>query len=164
MSHFTHIPPENSSSQFHSQKKTAHRRCIRWEGQGTYSSRAFRRPPPVRIADSSSSHTEEIPTAKHWAEHLSRGIVEVLSGIRPVEQLQRCVCPPLYDYLHQLAPHHKTRTRHRLCKVSSVRTCEPREDVVEATCIVTHRSSTRVVALRLEKLEGRWIATALDIV
>jgi hypothetical protein len=40
---------------------------------------------------------------------------------------------------------------------------EPRDGVVEAVVIVHGRARTRAVALRLEGLDNRWRATAINV-
>jgi hypothetical protein len=41
--------------------------------------------------------------------------------------------------------------------------CEPRDGVVEAVVIVRNRVRTRAVAIRLEGLDSRWRATAINV-
>ena len=40
---------------------------------------------------------------------------------------------------------------------------DPRDGVVEAVVIVTGRARTRAVAIRLEGLDERWRATAINV-
>ncbi|WP_309615898.1 Rv3235 family protein, partial [Salinibacterium sp.] len=40
---------------------------------------------------------------------------------------------------------------------------EPRDGAVEAVVIVRNRARTRAVALRLEGLDNRWRATAINV-
>ncbi|MGL4338817.1 MAG: Rv3235 family protein, partial [Rhodoglobus sp.] len=40
---------------------------------------------------------------------------------------------------------------------------EPRDGVVEAVVIIRNRARTRAVALRLEGLDRRWRATAINV-
>jgi len=51
----------------------------------------------------------------------------------------------------------------RRAVVRSVHTTEPVPGVVEASAVVVDRGRVRAVALRLEGLDGRWRATALEM-
>jgi hypothetical protein len=47
--------------------------------------------------------------------------------------------------------------------IGSTSVCEPRDGVVEAVIIVCGRARTRAVAMRLEGLDDRWRATAINV-
>jgi hypothetical protein len=47
--------------------------------------------------------------------------------------------------------------------MGSIRLCEPRDGAVEAVVIVRGRARTRAVAVRLEGLDKRWRATAINV-
>ena len=47
--------------------------------------------------------------------------------------------------------------------IGSVTICEPRDGVVESTVIVRGRARVRAVAIRLEGLDNRWRATAINV-
>jgi hypothetical protein len=47
--------------------------------------------------------------------------------------------------------------------IGSTSVNEPRDGVVEAVVIVHGRARTRAVALRLEGLDNRWRATAINV-
>jgi len=47
--------------------------------------------------------------------------------------------------------------------MGSTTQCVPRDGVVEAVVIVRGRARTRAVALRLEGLDQRWRATAINV-
>jgi len=47
--------------------------------------------------------------------------------------------------------------------IGSTTKCEPRDGVVESVVIVHGRARSRAVALRLEGLDQRWRATAINV-
>jgi hypothetical protein len=47
--------------------------------------------------------------------------------------------------------------------IGSLTICEPRDGVIEAVVIVRGRARVRAVALRLEGLDRRWRATAINV-
>jgi hypothetical protein len=53
--------------------------------------------------------------------------------------------------------------RTRRITVRSVRVAHPAQDVAEACALVTHGQNLKAVALRLEKGDGRWRITAMEI-
>ena len=99
---------------------------------------------------------------------LVRAVVEVLGGSRPSSQLARWLTSDVYAALQRRAGlaarlrrgaapavHHAV--------VRRVRVCEPRDGVVEACAVVIDGGRVRAVALRLEGLDGRWRATAVEV-
>jgi hypothetical protein len=92
---------------------------------------------------------------------VARALLEVLSGWRPASQLSRCTSYTLQQDLERRAPRRPTGNRQQLLRV---RVSEPTADVAEV-CAITHdlaRKRVRVMALRMEHREGRWVVTRLQ--
>lgn len=121
---------------------------------------AFERRRPTSTAD--------LPEARRWATQLAQGLVEVLSGHRPAQQLLRWTDEGVYARLLQatrsLARRPVTsRGRTGRPGLRVVRVCEPLDGVVEASAVVSYGSRCRALAFRLEGLDGRWRCTAYDL-
>jgi len=103
-------------------------------------------------------------------ENLTRCVVEILAGARDLEQIARWVSDDVYRHLLKRVV---LSTRARQVKgvvasrpafsVGSVTLCEPTDGIVEAVVVVHGRARTRAVAIRLEGLDNRWRATAINV-
>jgi hypothetical protein len=114
--------------------------------------------------------TAELPDPAPLLENLTRCVIEVLAGARELEQIARWVTDDVYRHLlkrvliSQRARHAKGLVPTRPSfTMGSTTVCEPRDGVVEAVVIVHNRARTRAVALRLEGLDHRWRATAINV-
>lgn len=116
--------------------------------------------------------TRHLPDAATTCAALVQAVIEVLAGTRPVTQLVRWLAPEVYTGLQRravLAGRMQRRDRAlasaatRRPVVRNVRVCSPADGVVEASAVVLDRGRVRAVAVRLEGLDGRWRATALEI-
>ena len=114
--------------------------------------------------------TATLPDPGPLLENLTRCVIEVLAGARDLEQLARWVSDDVYRHLLKRVV---LSTRARRAKgqkatrpsfaIGSTSVCEPRDGVVEAVVIVRNRVRTRAVAIRLEGLDSRWRATAINV-
>jgi hypothetical protein len=113
----------------------------------------------------------QLPEPMPWAGRLVQGILEVLSGVRPLSQLVRWTTSEVYDSISTRTEHRFRRmseTRdiapHRLAEVvRSVHVSEPVDGIAEVCAIVQQGPRCRAIALRLEGIDGRWQCTALQI-
>lgn len=117
-----------------------------------------------------SSHTADLPDPEPLLVNLSRCVIEVLAGVRELEQLIRWVSEDLYTRLlrRQLLAERAravkgASARRPQLAVLSVRQCHPRDGIVEGVVIVGTPNRVRAVAIRLEGLDRRWRATALSV-
>jgi hypothetical protein len=111
-----------------------------------------------------------LPDPQPLLENLTRCVIEILAGARDLEQISRWVTDDVYRHLLKRVV---LSARARQAKglpgtrptfmIGSTLTCEPRDGVVEAVVVVHGRVRTRVVALRLEGLDHRWRATAINV-
>ncbi|MFM9135751.1 MAG: Rv3235 family protein, partial [bacterium] len=108
-----------------------------------------------------------LPAPGPWGARLAPAILEVIAGERPAGQLKRWVSRELHETLsrrHAVALRHPAgKARAPQCRrVRSVRICRPAPNVVEASAVVIGASRARAVAVRLEAVKGRWLATAIE--
>jgi hypothetical protein len=103
----------------------------------------------------------DLPPARPVARALVQGLLEVLSGVRPVSQLQRGTTPELYAELEKVvhgAPR-PTGSRPATGAVRSLHVQERPEGVAEVCATVQRGARAAAVALRLEGIGGRWCCT-----
>jgi uncharacterized protein DUF6459 len=116
------------------------------------------------------SPTSALPDPRPLLENLTRCVIEILAGARELEQVARWVSDDVYRHLLKRVV---LATRARQAKgqsiarptfsIGSLTICEPRDGVIEAVVIVRGRARVRAVALRLEGLDSRWRATAINV-
>jgi len=112
----------------------------------------------------------DLPDPEPLLQALARGVLEVLAGVREVEQLARWLGEEPYRSLitrANLAKRARSAreqpTRHPVFAIRSVRSSSPADGVVEAVVIVTTPARTRAIAIRLEGIDRRWRASSLAI-
>ena len=114
--------------------------------------------------------TSSLPDPAPLLENLTRCVIEILAGARELEQIARWVSDDGYlpllkrVVLSTSARHARGQSVTRpTFTIGSTTVCEPRDGVVEAVVIVRGRVRVRAVALRLEGLDRRWRATAINV-
>ncbi|MGF2948450.1 Rv3235 family protein [Microbacterium alcoholitolerans] len=119
-------------------------------------------PQPTSAAD--------LPDPVPLLRSLTQGVLEVLAGVREVDQLARWFSEEAFRALvtranlsararsaRGLAP---TRPAFRIL---SIHQSSPVDSAVEAAIVVAGPGRTRAVAIRLEGLDGRWRASSLAV-
>jgi hypothetical protein len=111
-----------------------------------------------------------LPDPHPLVVNLTRCVIEILAGARELEQIARWVTDDVYRHLLKrvvLSARARQATGQSVTRpaftIGSTTTCEPRDGVLEAVVIVRGRARTRAVALRLEGLDKRWRATAINV-
>jgi hypothetical protein len=114
--------------------------------------------------------TSTLPSPAPLIENLTRCVIEILAGARDLDQISRWVNDDVYRHLLKrvvLSARARQAKGQRATRpnftIGSTTLCEPRDGVVEAVVIVRGRARTRAVALRLEGLDSRWRATAINV-
>jgi len=112
----------------------------------------------------------ELPDPRIWAAKMARAISEVASGERPPGQLTRWVAR---DELARLVRRGQAIQRHpsarakrgvsRLRSVRAVRVCPVAPGIVETSAVLVGGDRAQAVAIRLEVVAGRWLATAVAL-
>ncbi|QTV80694.1 Rv3235 family protein [Microbacterium sp. NIBRBAC000506063] len=114
--------------------------------------------------------TQDLPDPVPLIEGLTRGVLEVLSGVREVDQLVRWLAEDAYRKLVTRA-NLSARARSAravaparpVFEILSLRHSSPADGVVEAVVIVAGPARSRAVAMRLEGIDRRWRATSLAV-
>lgn len=116
------------------------------------------------------SSSSALPNPQPLVENLTRCVIEILAGARDLEQVARWVTDDVYRHLLKRTV---LSARARQAKgqspvrpsftLGSTTLCEPTDGVVEAVVIVRGKARTRAVAVRLEGLDSRWRATAINV-
>lgn len=121
---------------------------------------------PARDSDEDGpvrTPVSDLPAARPVAHALVQGLLEVLSGVRPVSQLQRSTTPELFLELEQVV-HGRPRAvgaRPVTGAVRSLHVQERPEGVAEVCATVRRGPRMAAIALRLEGIGGRWCCTEL---
>lgn len=106
------------------------------------------------------------------ARSIAQASIEALAGTRPVHQLSRSLSPGCFTSLqhraaltriHAGSQKNQPSRLHRNPSVRSVRVCAITSDICEATLVVAEDLRSRAVAMRLERQNGLWRVTALEI-
>jgi hypothetical protein len=116
------------------------------------------------------STTRTLPDPTPLLENLTRCVIEVLAGARELEQISRWVSDEVYRHLLKrvvLSARARRARNQPVARpnfaISSTQFSEPSDGVVEGVVIVSGRARTRAVAIRLEGLDNRWRATAINV-
>ncbi|MBT2485439.1 MULTISPECIES: Rv3235 family protein [unclassified Microbacterium] len=114
--------------------------------------------------------TVELPDPAPLLRSLTRGVLEVLAGVREVDQLARWFSE---DAFRSLVARSNLSARARSARgvpparpsfeIRSLRVTEPLDGIIEAVVVVTGPGRTRAVAIRLEGLDHRWRASSLAV-
>ena len=114
--------------------------------------------------------TDELPEPEPLLENLTRGVLEVLAGVREADQLARWFSE---DAFRVVVTRANLAARARSARgipasrpvhqVLRIRQSSPADGIVESVVIVAGPARTRAVAIRLEGWDGRWRATSLAL-
>jgi len=111
-----------------------------------------------------------LPAPEPFLRNITRGVLEVLAGVREVDQLARWLTEDPYRKLvtrSNLAARARSArgvpAKRPVHAILSVHHSSPADGVVESVVIVQGPARTRAVALRIEGVDGRWRATSLAL-
>ena len=116
------------------------------------------------------SRTQDLPDPVESLKVLATGVVEVIAGTRQVDQLARWLSDDVYQRLQFRARRAEAqrveqgvKAHYQNLRVGGLRTCSPRDGVLESVVLLSSRSRTRAVAIRLEGINSRWRATSVSV-
>jgi hypothetical protein len=121
-------------------------------------------PPPPPLP----TECGRLPAPAPWVARLAPALLEVAAGERPPGQLTRWVTRDIRETLARRGAaalrHPAGKARAPQCRrVRSVRVTQPAPGVIEASAVVIGAVRARAVAIRLEAIRGRWLATAVEL-
>jgi hypothetical protein len=116
------------------------------------------------------SKTSELPDPVESLKVLATGVVEVIAGTRQVEQLARWLSDDVYQRLQFRARRAEAqraepgiKAHYQNLSVGGLRTSSPRDGVIESVILLSSKSRTRAVTIRLEGINARWRATSVSV-
>lgn len=116
------------------------------------------------------SRTQDLPDPVESLKVLATGVVEVIAGTRQVDQLARWLSDDVYQRLQFRARKAEAqrveqgvKAHYQNLRVGGLRTCSPRDGVIESVVLLSSRSRTRAVTIRLEGINSRWRATSVSV-
>ena len=114
--------------------------------------------------------TAELGDPQPVLAFLAQAVVEILAGIRDVEQTARWLSDGVYQQLKQRAlafnrQRAASQAKHLRPNLSigKISQFSPRDGVIEGVVIVHNRGRARAVAIRLEGYNGRWRAKSVAV-
>jgi hypothetical protein len=113
----------------------------------------------------------DLPDPTERLKALAYGLVQVMSGERPIDQIAAWVSDEVYQRLRiktqgTLAAIRAGKVKaNRLqnLQVGSMKTTSPRDGVVESVVLLRSQDRTRAVTIRLEGINNRWRATSVSL-
>ncbi|MGW9404547.1 Rv3235 family protein [Arthrobacter sp. NPDC055585] len=124
-------------------------------------------PPPESGGTSNwSSSAEEDARIEAISRSVSMGALEVLAGVRPLQQLARWMDFDEFERLQlrtNLVRGRGSGRLHRNVRILRVRVCPVASGIYEVAVAAAETDRVRAVALRLELRRGLWKVTALEI-
>ncbi len=124
-------------------------------------------PPPVPDQEGNwRSAAEEDARIEAISRSVTMGALEVLSGVRPLQQLARWMDFEEFERLQLRTNLVRGRGQgrlHRNVRILRVRVCPVCPGVYEVAVAAAETDRVRAVALRLELRRGLWKVTALEI-
>jgi hypothetical protein len=113
---------------------------------------------------------DNLPDATEQLRFLAPAVVEVLAGVRTVEQLSPMLSESIYLKLRDRAARaarNRSESRSEIQRpnfvVSKLHQESHRPGVIQSVVLITSSLRTRAVAIRLESRNRRWLATAVSI-
>jgi hypothetical protein len=111
-----------------------------------------------------------LPDPRTWVARLARAVAEVSVGERPAGQLTRWVARDELARLARRGTHvarnpamQARRGGSGMRAVRAVRLCPVAPGVIEASAVLVGPRRAQAVALRIEAVGGRWLATAVEV-
>jgi len=127
-------------------------------------------PVPADLRVVGQTPADDLPDPGRWVAQLARAIAEVSVGERPPAQLTRWVSrgelAKLSLRASYVARHPAARAQRGVARqrtVRSVRVCPVAPGIVETSAVLVGTDRAKAIAIRLEAVSGRWLATAIEM-
>jgi hypothetical protein len=118
----------------------------------------------------SSEEIAALPDPAPILQAIATSVVEVISGVRSVDQIASLVSAQVYDRLRQKVAQRAQldaqSQRPKLAPKFAVRKVHqesPRPGIIESVVLLSNAVRTRAVTIRLEPMNKRWRATDISI-
>lgn len=124
------------------------------------------RPDPLPAGANWTSSPDDDARVEAIARAVTIGALEVLAGVRPLQQMVRWLDLAEFERLQLRANLVRGRSDlrlHRNVRVLRVRVCPVSEGIYEAAVAAAETGRVRAAALRLELRRGLWKVTVLEI-
>jgi len=101
----------------------------------------------------------ELPNIQELTQQFIHNVLEIWAGRRSASQVQAMCHHLIFADLQRKTGHQKQVGRIRKIKVT-----QPLDGISESTVTVRYGERLRVVAIRFEGLDHRWLCTALNLI
>lgn len=102
---------------------------------------------------------QDLPDIKKIIPRFIHTVIEIWAGRRPASQVQTLCHHTIFSQLQRKSGNLKIVGR-----VRKIHCTTPLDGIVEATVTIRFGERLRVVAIRFEGLDHRWLCTALDLI
>ncbi|EEH63823.1 hypothetical protein HMPREF0044_0842 [Gleimia coleocanis DSM 15436] len=113
-----------------------------------------------------SATVRHLPDPKLWSRSIAAALLEVMSGRRPVQQLERWLDDRIFEALTRRVELNQRLSgkppKTSAAKVLSSRVCVVNDHVIETTHSVFITGTTHAVCVRLEARRNQWLVTAIE--
>jgi hypothetical protein len=127
-------------------------------------------PPSLRIVGEADWPPDDLPDPLLWTAKIARAVAEVAIGARPPGQLTRHVergeLARIIRRGQAVSRHPSARMQRgvsRLRAVRAVRACHVAPGIVETSAVLVGGERAQAIAMRLEAVSGRWLATVVQL-
>ncbi|MCC3296765.1 Rv3235 family protein [Arthrobacter sp. zg-Y916] len=126
-------------------------------------------PDPLPPGANWSSPPQDDARMEAIARSVTVGALEVLAGVRPLQQMSRWLDLDEFERLQMRTNLERGRAAasgaraRRNVRILRVRVCPVAEGIYEVAVVAAETSTVRAAALRLELRRGLWKVTALEI-
>jgi hypothetical protein len=125
---------------------------------------------PAEFFGVQPTSTQDLPDPALLIENLARCVLEVLAGARDLDQLSRWVTDDVYQHLLKRVVLSSRARQSRgtpairpVFRMGSTHVSEPADGIIEGVVIAHGTARTRAVAIRLEGMDNRWRASAVNV-
>ena len=102
---------------------------------------------------------EDLPDIKELTSHFMHNVLEIWAGRRSASQVQSLCHHLIFADIQRTAGQQKV-----LGKIRKIKVTQPLDGISESAVTVRYGDRLRVVAIRFEGLDQRWLCTALTLI
>jgi hypothetical protein len=102
---------------------------------------------------------DDLPDIKELTSHFMHNVLEIWAGRRSASQVQSLCHHLIFADIQRTAGQQKV-----LGKIRKIKVTQPLDGISESAVTVRYGDRLRVVAIRFEGLDKRWLCTALTLI